>query len=202
MQIVKTGNNSKVVKNSTRGSQRPTHLFPPLSAVEDLVRRDAEVREHFGDAASVHATVGSHVLLAAPVHVDLAHWGRTQTHTGTLKTPLSAQQKQARVAAAPPSGGWVWPLHWSPCRSRPHSSEPQWSQKVRTLKLWMLNLCGTLTLKRWEPTGCRGRTTPTSVFRGLATLIHFTTNATTWWPWGCLYFCTVYKSVYGLFLKF
>lgn len=52
-----------------------TRLFPPLSAVEDLVWRDAEVREHLGDAAGVHATVGSHVLLAASVHVDLAHCG-------------------------------------------------------------------------------------------------------------------------------
>lgn len=129
----------------------------------------------------------------------------TDTHAGTLRS-LSADQKQTWVVVAPRGGR---PLHWSPCRSRPHSSEPQWSQKVRTLKLWMLNLCGTLTLKRWEPTGCRdttqhnrGTTTLTSVFRVLAALCRnhttttvtttiillllYRTNTTTWWPWGSL----------------
>lgn len=73
MQTGKTGDNSEVLMNSSRGSYKLTHLFSPLSAVEDLVRRDAKVREHFSNAASVHATVGSHILLTATVNVDLAH---------------------------------------------------------------------------------------------------------------------------------
>lgn len=50
-----------------------THLFPPLGAVEDLVGRDPEVREDFGDSSGVHATVRSYVTLAAPVYAHFAH---------------------------------------------------------------------------------------------------------------------------------
>ena len=40
-------------------------------------------------------------------------------------------------------------LQCRPCLTIPHSREPQWSQKVGALKLWLLNLWGTLILKPW-----------------------------------------------------
>lgn len=48
------------------------YLFPPLAAVGDFVRSDAEVSQDFGDAPGVHPAVGGHVGLAASVNVHLA----------------------------------------------------------------------------------------------------------------------------------
>lgn len=58
--------------------QRASYLFPPLATVGDFVWSDAQVSQHFGDAPGVHATVGSHVGLAAPVDVHLADCKETR----------------------------------------------------------------------------------------------------------------------------
>lgn len=50
-----------------------THLFPSLGAAGDLVRRDSEVREDFGDSSGVYATVRSYVTLTAPVDIHFTH---------------------------------------------------------------------------------------------------------------------------------
>ena len=45
-------------------------------------------------------------------------------------------------------------VHWWPCRLRPHSSEPQWSQNVGRMYVCTLKRCGTLTLKPDATASC------------------------------------------------
>ncbi len=44
------------------------------------------------------------------------------------------------------------PSHCKPCLHAPHNNEPQWSQKVKSLYVCTINLCGTFILKRFSGT--------------------------------------------------
>lgn len=123
-----------------------TDLFSSLGTVENLVWCNSEVWEYFSDSSGIHTTVRSHIPLTASMYIHFAHWDKhRKADSAGLLSASETHMAETKTYS---------PLHWSPCRSRPHSRDPQWSQKVRTLKLWMLNLCGTLTLNLWDPTNC------------------------------------------------
>ena len=57
---------------------RTTYLFPPLATIGDLVWSNTQVSQYFSDTPGIHATVGSHVGLTAPLNVHLADCKETR----------------------------------------------------------------------------------------------------------------------------
>lgn len=113
------------LKHHIISDDSPAHLFSPLHAAGEFIWGDSKVRQHLSDAPGVHPTVGSYIAFTAFVYIHLTDWSKERDMTSQDGFSSGNDRLIPRMHCRP--------LHWRPCRSRPHSNEPQWSQKVRTL---------------------------------------------------------------------